>query len=54
MTYQSFHRAVQRMSVVSSELGVCAFEGRVAIGSGLLDTTKFKLALVRDGIDCER
>lgn len=37
-TYQSLHGAVQRMPVVSSELRVRAFERRVSVGLGLLDT----------------
>lgn len=28
---------MQRMSVVSSELGICAFEGRITVGLWLLD-----------------
>ena len=35
--YQSLHRTVQRMSMVSPELGICAFERWVAVGLGFLD-----------------
>lgn len=35
---QRFHRSVQSMSVVSSELGICALEGRISVGLWLLDT----------------
>jgi len=34
---QRLHSAVQRMPMVSSELGVCAFERRVSVGFWLLD-----------------
>ena len=37
-TYQCSHGAVERMSVVSSELGVGTLEGRVSVGLWLLDT----------------
>lgn len=37
-TYQRPHGAVQRMPVVSPELRVGAFERRVSVGLGLLDT----------------
>ena len=39
-TYQRLHRSVQRMSVVSSELGVGAFEGGISVGFWLLDTIR--------------
>lgn len=39
-TYQRPHRAVQRMPVVSPELGVGAFERGVAVGLGLLDAVE--------------
>ena len=42
---QRFHRSVQSMSVVSSELGICALEGRISVGLGLLDTIMGKLQL---------
>lgn len=32
------HRAVQRVLVVAAELGVCAFQGGVSEGLGLLDS----------------
>ena len=40
ITYQSSHRAVQRMPVIPPELWVCAFKGRVAMGFRFLDTTQ--------------
>lgn len=36
-THQCPHRSVQRMSVISSEFRVRAFEGWVAVGLGLFD-----------------
>ena len=44
--YQSLHGSVQRMSVVSSELGVGAFEGWVSGGLGLLDAVAMGLRSV--------
>lgn len=35
--YQSFHRAVKRVPMVSPEFGIGAFEGGVAVGFGLFD-----------------
>jgi hypothetical protein len=34
------HRAMQCMPMVSSELGICAFEGRVSVGLRLFDTAE--------------
>lgn len=39
-TYQRPHSAVQRMSVVSPELRIGAFERRVSVRLGLLDTVR--------------
>jgi hypothetical protein len=36
-TYQRLHSPVERVSVVSSELGICAIEGRVAVSFRLLN-----------------
>jgi hypothetical protein len=40
VTNQSLHRSVQRMSVVSSEFGVGAFQGWISHGLWLLDTVR--------------
>ena len=40
MSYQSLHRAVERMSVVPSELGVGTLERRVSVRLGLLDAVQ--------------
>ena len=39
---QRLHGAVQGMSVISPELGVCAFEGGVAVGFGFLDPVEWQ------------
>ena len=36
---QRLHRSVQGMSVISSEFGVCAFEGGVSVSFGLFDAS---------------
>ena len=39
--YQSFHRAVKGVPMVSPKLGVGAFEGGIAVGFGLFDAEEF-------------
>lgn len=40
--YQSFHRAVKGMSMVSPEFGVGAFEGGIAVGFWLFDAEGYR------------
>lgn len=37
---ERLHCTVQCVSVISSELGICAFQGRISVGLGLLDAVK--------------
>jgi len=46
-TYQGSHGAVKSMSVVASELGVGALEGRVSVSLGLLDTVGAVVSVAR-------
>lgn len=46
-TYQGSHGAVKSMSVVASELGVGALEGRVSVSLGLLDTVGSVVSVAR-------
>ena len=41
---QRLHRSVQSVLVVSSELWVCAFQGRISVCLWLLDTTERELS----------
>jgi hypothetical protein len=43
--FQRLHRSMQRMLVISSELGVCALERGVSEGLGLLDAVVMRRKL---------
>lgn len=43
---QRLHGAMQRVLVVSSELRVCTFEGRVSVGFGLVDARGERLLVL--------